>query len=225
VNAKLRELIDELRSVFGARGTLADAAVPPIAFLVLNAILGFAAALVGALLAVLILGSLRIRRHQSLRHLYGGVGAVILAGLSVRLLDGTGAVLLPGLVSGGLTLLACCVSVVVRRPLVALTSHLIRRWPLQWYWHPKVRPAYGEVTLAWALFYAAKLAVQVVAARSAQDGGLATVYVLTGWPATIALLVASYLYGLWRLGNLQGPSVAEFEAGAEPPWEGQKRGF
>lgn len=35
----------------------------------------------------------------------------------------------------------------------------------------------------------------------------------------------SYLYGLWRLGRLEVPSVAEFESGAGPPWMGQRRGF
>jgi len=54
---------------------------------------------------------------------------------------------------------------------------------------------------------------------------LALVQVLTGWPATIALLVASYLYGTWRLRTLKGPSVDEFKAGAAPPWSGQRRGF
>jgi hypothetical protein len=28
-----------------------------------------------------------------------------------------------------------------------------------------------------------------------------------GWPATIVLLVVSYLYGTWRLRNLSGPST------------------
>ena len=54
---------------------------------------------------------------------------------------------------------------------------------------------------------------------------LGTILVFLGWPYTILLLVASYLYGLWRLGHLQGPSVDEFKAGAAPPWEGQKHGF
>ena len=48
---------------------------------------------------------------------------------------------------------------------------------------------------------------------------------LTGWPATIILLIVSYLYGTWRLRNLGGPSVEEFKSGVEPPWEGQQRGF
>ena len=223
--AKLRELLEELRSVLGGRGPVFDAALPPIVLLALNGFVDLPYALGGALLMAVLLALGRLRQQASLRYVLGGVGAVVLIGLSAVLLDRSEAVLLPGLVSGALTAIACGVSVAARRPLVALTSHLIRRWPLAWYWHPRVRPAYGEVTLAWALFYAAKLALQLVVARRAQAGALATIYVLTGWPATIALLVASYLYGLWRLGCLQGPSVAEFESGAEPPWEGQKRGF
>jgi len=56
-------------------------------------------------------------------------------------------------------------------------------------------------------------------------GLLAAVNLVTGWPATILLLVISYVYGTWRLRHLEGPNVEEFRAGAEPPWAGQRRGF
>ena len=49
--------------------------------------------------------------------------------------------------------------------------------------------------------------------------------ILLGWPYTILILVLSYLYGIWRLGTLKGPSVDEFITGDGPPWKGQKRGF
>jgi hypothetical protein len=148
-----------------------------------------------------------------------------LAILAVRVLDSEEAYFLPQVITGILVAVSCGVSVVVRRPLVAWTSHIIRRWPLEWYWHPKVRPAYSEVTIAWAVFYTAKLAIQIPLFQEAQAGTLAAINLVTGWPATIVLLASSYIYGLWRLGHLQGPSVAEFEAGAEPPWSGQRRGF
>jgi hypothetical protein len=115
--------------------------------------------------------------------------------------------------------------VIVKRPLVALTSHLARGWPLKWYWHPRVRPAYGEVTLVWAVFFALRLAVQWFLFQEAEAAIFGLLSVLMGWPATIVLLVVSYLYGTWRLRNLGGPSVEEFEKGSEPPWEGQQRGF
>ena len=38
-------------------------------------------------------------------------------------------------------------------------------------------------------------------------------------------LIFSYIYGSWRLKNLGGPSVEEFNENKLPPWEGQIRGF
>jgi hypothetical protein len=72
---------------------------------------------------------------------------------------------------------------------------------------------YGPLGLQWSLF------------QEQAAGFLGIIQVVTGWPATIALLVVSYLYGTWRLRYLKGPSVEEFKAGAEPPWTGQRRGF
>jgi hypothetical protein len=109
--------------------------------------------------------------------------------------------------------------------MVAWTSYLARRWPLDWYWHEKVRPAYTEVTLAWILFFALRLLWQVMLFQGQNVNQLAFVNALTGWPATAILLIVSYLYGTWRLARLGGPSVEEFQNGAPAPWQGQRRGF
>jgi hypothetical protein len=113
----------------------------------------------------------------------------------------------------------------VGRPIVAFTSFVARRWPLDWYWHPKVRPAYSEVTWMWVVFFGLRLLLQVNLFQQEAASLLGIVQFLTGWPATIILLIISYLYGTWRLRNLGGPSVEEFKSGTEPPWEGQQRGF
>jgi len=54
---------------------------------------------------------------------------------------------------------------------------------------------------------------------------LAWVRVVVGWPALIALLIASYVLGRRWLVALQGPSIEEFRTETEPPWKGQARGF
>jgi hypothetical protein len=108
---------------------------------------------------------------------------------------------------------------------VAWTSYIARRWPLDWYWHPQVRPAYSEVTWLWVAFFGLRLLLAFSLFQREATGALAVVQLVTGWPATIILLIISYLYGTWRLRNLGGPSVEEFKASAEPPWEGQRRGF
>jgi hypothetical protein len=117
------------------------------------------------------------------------------------------------------------VTVIIKRPLVAWTSFLARRWPLPWYWHDQVRPAYSEVTFVWGLFFGLRLLFQYQLFQQEATQALGLTQLITGWPATLVLLMVSYLYGIWRLQNLSGPSVEEFKIGSPPPWEGQKRGF
>jgi len=222
---KVRELVEEFRTVFAGRSNLIDSIVPPVIFLIVNALLGFQVAMWGSLAIALLITVVRLGRRQSLRYALGGVGGVILAIVITQLLGRAEGYFLPGMVTGGLTVIGCLVSVIAGRPLVAWTSYIARRWPLDWYWHPKVRPAYNEVTLAWAVFFALRLGLQWSLFQGQAAGLLAVIQVVTGWPATIALLVVSYLYGTWRLRHLRGPSVEEFKAGAEPPWTGQRRGF
>lgn len=222
---KTRELLEELRLVLSGRGGVIDAVLPPVVFLLLNAILGFDIAMWGALILAVLLGVLRLARRQSLVYAFGGVVGVLFAILVSRLLNRAEGFFLPNILLGGATVLLCLVSVLVGRPLVAWTSYLARRWPLDWYWHARVRPAYSEVTLAWAFYFAFRLFIQLGFFQQGAADALAWVNLLTSWPATLALLIASYLYGSWRLGQLEGPSVEEYRQGAQPPWQGQRRGF
>jgi len=222
---KVRELVEEFRLVFTGRSNLIDSVVPPVIFLIVNALLSFEVAMWGSLAVALLITVFRLSRRQPLRYALGGIGGVVLAILIAQLLGRAEGYFLPGIITGGLTVIGCLASVIAGWPLVAWTSYIARRWPLDWYWHPKVRPAYNEVTLAWAVFFAIRLGLQWSLFQGQAAGLLGVIQVVTGWPATIALLVISYLYGTWRLRHLKGPSVEEFRAGAEPPWTGQRRGF
>ena len=221
---KARELLEEFRSVMGKVGLL-DTILPPILFLLLNGLAGFTAAMIGALGLSFVIAILRLRRGQSLVYALAGLGSVGLAIALALLLGRSEGFFLPGIVNGGLTVALALVSLLIRKPMVAWTSYLARRWPLDWYWHDQVRPAYSEVTAAWLIYFAAKLFWQVTLFQNNNVDELAFVNALTGWPATIALLVFSYLYGTWRLARLGGPSVEEFRNGAPAPWSGQRRGF
>ena len=167
---------------------------------------------------------LRLARRQSLLYSLGGLAAVALATLLVWLSGRAASYFLPGIVNGGLSLLIALVSVLVKRPLMAWTSHIARRWPLRWYWHPRVRPAYSETTWLWILYFAARLYLQTTLLQAGSTGTLALVQLLTSWPATIVLLMLTYLYGTWRLRHLGGPGVQELREGTPPPWQGQRRG-
>jgi hypothetical protein len=222
---KWREMLDELRTVFTGRNSFLDAVLPPITFLVINGLAGFQAAMWSALILSMVIAIVRIVRKQSLVYALAGVGSVAVAIGIAWFLGRSEGFFLPGMVSGSMTLLLTIVSLLICRPMVAWTSYLARRWPLEWYWHAQVRPAYSEVTLAWTLFFALRLWWQVTLFQEQNSSQLALVNTLAGWPATILLLVFSYMYGTWRLAQLRGPSVDEFRNSTPAPWQGQRRGF
>ena len=222
--SKARELLDEFRTVAGNVGLL-DTIIPPVLFLALNEWMSFQAAMVGSLGLAVLIAVLRLSRKQSLFYALAGMSSVGLAIALAYLLGRSEGYFLPDIVNSGLVIGLSVVSLTIHKPMVAWTSFLARRWPLDWYWHELVRPAYTEVTLAWIIFFALRLFWQVTLFRGNNIGQLALVNTLSGWPATIILLVASYLYGTWRLANLGGPSVEEFRNHVPPPWQSQRRGF
>ncbi len=221
---KARELLEEFRAVVGNVGLL-DTVVPPVLFLALNGWVGFNSAMIGSLGLSAVIAVVRLRRKQSLLYTLAGTASVALAIVLAYLLGRAQGYFLPDIVNNGLVVGLSLVSLVIRKPMVAWTSFLARRWPLDWYWHDRVRPAYTEVTWAWTLFFALRLFWQVILFRGQNVGQLALFNTLTGWPATIVLLIVSYLYGTWRLARLGGPSVEECRNNAPPPWQSQRRGF
>lgn len=223
---KIRELQAELKTVFAGRGAkVLDVIVPMLVFLVTNPILGLSASLGAAIGSGILIFLFRIFRQENIYYALGGLGAVLLAA-GFALLSGSGVgFFIPGMVSGGLTVLLCLLSVLFKRPLAALSSHLTRSWPLDWYWHPLIRPAYAEVTLIWALGFGIRLVLELIFFLQGAVNALGLIRTVMGWPYTILILLLSYLYGLWRLGILAGPSVDEFKSGSKPPWKSQSKGF
>lgn len=219
------EILEELRTVLTGRNSWLDSLIPPTIFIILNNWRGLIFGVVGAVVSVGLIALIRLLRRQPLRYALAGLVGVLAAGAFAQFLGRAEGYFLPGILTGLLTAFLCLISVLVKRPLVAWTSHLTRRWPLGWYWHPRVRPAYSEVTLAWMIFFLARVLSQYYLFQQGAADALGVVQVLTGWPALIVLLVISYLFGLWRLRSLNGPSVEEYVNQKEPPWQGQNRGF
>jgi UPF0716 family protein affecting phage T7 exclusion len=81
------------------------------------------------------------------------------------------------------------------------------------------------VTWLWAGFFLVRVILQLNLFQAQAVEQLAGLNLLLGWPATLLLLVFSYLYGTWRLRQLKGPSVTDYQQNVAPPWQGQQRGF
>ena len=224
--SRFKELQEELKSVFSGRGArFLDSFIPLLIFLVANLLFGVNMLYGDLWQQQVCLLSFELLKKESLVYALGGLGGVLLAAVFVKLSGSDAGFFLPGLISGGITVVVCTVSVVINRPLVAWTSFIARRWPLDWYWHPKILPAYNEVTIIWAVAFSIRLALEFWLFQQEAVNALGVTKIILGWPFILILLITTYLYGLWRLDRLEGPSVEEFKTGKEPPWEGQKRGF
>ena len=200
------------RDLLTDRRMLMDTVVPPIVFVGLNGWFGLRAAAIGSLALSAVLVAVRLRRRQRLLYAFSGLGGVAL-GVGIALWSGKAErFFLPGIITNAVMAVVCVVSILVRRPLIALSGAAIYRWPLDWYWHDRVRPAYSEITWAWAALYAAKAALQGVLIARGELGWLTVARILTGWPAFAALLVATYAYVSWRLNRLGAPTVEEWRA-------------
>ncbi len=223
---KLAELKEELVSVFSGRGAkLLDTILPALIFLVLNPLFGTLPGLAVSVGAAVLIFAVRLIRRDNQYYALGGLAAAALAGVFALISDSAAGFFLPSLITSGLTVILLAGSVLIKRPLAAITSHLTRGWPLAWYWQDRVLPAYSEVTLFWVVSFGARLGLEYWLYVRDAVNSLALVQTILSWPYTILVLIVSYLYGLRRLQKLGGPSVEEFKRGSEPPWQGQQRGF
>lgn len=178
-----------------------------------------------AIALALLLAIIRLARKQPLLYAMGGLVGVMFASAIAYFSNNAANYYLPKIMSSAMFVLAALVSLIMGKPMAALTSHLTRGWDLEWYWRKDVKPAYQEVTIIWLLFFLMRLALQVILFRRGDVAELAWTNTLLGLPFTLAGLILSYLYGIWRLRNLKGPSVEEHREGKQQPWEGQTRGF
>lgn len=218
-----KEIMEELHSIFLHKTF--DALLPPLIYGVSNAIWGLQTAVILAVATALINFSRRIIREENWKYSLAGLIGVIFASSLAYLSNNASNYFIPALTSSSLFLLASVITLLLGKPLAAWASHLSRGWPLDWFWRDDVKPAYREVTILWAFYFAFRLSIQLRIFFSEAVLNLAWVNIILGWPAIIVVLSISYIYGIWRLNNLGGPGVDEFKEGKAPPWDGQKKGF
>lgn len=156
----------------------------------------------------------RFARGGTLLYALGGLAGALLA-VGTALWSGSASGYFgPGLVLNGLYAVGVVVSILVRRPFIALSGALLYGWPLAWYLHPKVRPAYSEVSWPWAALFGVRAWVRYRILAGEELGLSDTALVLlTGWPMFALLLLGTYAYVNWRLRTLGAPDVETFTHG------------
>ncbi len=220
---KRKEIVEEIHSVIS--GKTLDALLPPLIFVLINSVSGLDLAVMVSLGLAVALAALRLVRKQTWKYALAGLAGVSLASGLTYLTRNPAHYFIGPVLSSALLLFLALASLLMGKPMAAWASHLSRGWPLAWYWRKDIKPAYREVTLFWAVFILARLLIQFSLLQLGDVTRIAWVNVLLGWPVTLFVLVISYIYGIWRLNQLSGPGVEEYQEGKKPPWKGQTRGF
>lgn len=223
MSVKGSEIIEELKTVLSSKTI--DAILPPLFFVIINRVVSLNAAAVTAISVAVIIGVIRLVKKQPWKYALGGLFLVSLASGLSFITKSAASYFIPAIISSSVLIILALGSLIIGKPLAAWASHLTRGWPLEWFWRKDVKPAYREVTWFWTAFLFMRLFVQITLYRIGETTNLTWANILLGWPFTITILIFSYIYGIWRLRNLGGPGVHEYQEDKEPPWEGQKRGF
>lgn len=218
-----QEILEELRSTLSGRTF--DALLPPILFALINAFFDLTIATLGAFLIAAFLGIFRFFKKQNWYYALGGFLAVSFAAGFAYFTGSAANYFLGSLISSAFMFLVAFVSLVIGKPLAAWLSHLTRGWPLSWFWRKDVKPAYREVTWIWTILLLFRFFVRFFFFQRGSAVELAWINTISGWPMIVPVLTLSYIYGIWRLKNLKGPGVEEYQQGEKPPWKGQTRGF
>ena len=220
---KGKEILEELTSVLS--GKTLDAILPPLIFVIVNSIYGLTTAIMVALVISASFGVYRLIRKQSGLYALGGSLGILIAGGFAYLANNASNYFLPGIVTNAFVLILTVVTLIIDKPFAAYASHLTRGWTLDWFWRKDIKPAYREVTYMWSLFFLIRTIIQVTLFLSDNVDALVWANTIMGLPVTVAVLVLSYVYGIWRLRNLKGPGIDEYLENKTAPFRGQTRGF
>jgi hypothetical protein len=220
---KIAEILNQLKLVI--KGKTIDALLPAISFALAS---NFMDIIKASVLAIVISIGLLIRRillKNSIKYSFWGLVIVLVAAAFALISGKAENYYLPSVISNFSIFIISIISIIIKKPLAAISSHLTRGWIFKWYERDDVYPAYKEVTVIWSIFFLIRFLIQL---RFYLIGDIVQIGILNlmlSLPFTIIVLVISYIYGIWRLNNLSGPSVEEYEKNIDPPWEGQKLGF
>lgn len=217
------EIKEEVKDLIPNNEGVFDAVIAPIFFVALANFVDLNIAIfsTGGLLVIFLI--YRKLRKQDIRFVFYGLLGSAFALFLARLQGSASGFFLPGIVRDGAIALMGLISIIIGRPFTIYSSKTFRKWPKDWYFHPKVKPAYTKVAFIWAIYLGIKSGLQIYFFENPEI--LVAIKLATSNQSTLVLLVLSYIVGQRSLKNLSGPSVDEFINNSPEPWTSQQKGF
>lgn len=219
----VKEIYEELIAVL--KGKTLDTLIPPILFVITLDLFSLNIALIASISLSSLLFLFRLYKKEEKKYAALGLIAVSIAALFSYLNQNPISYFIPDILGSAALLVLASVSLIIKKPMAAYASHLTRGWELNWFWRDDIRKAYSEVTFLWLIYFLFRTVLELTLFLQDDVSQFVWINTVLGIPLLIFILTISYIYGMWRLRTLKGPSVEEYLSNKEAPYDGQKRGF
>jgi hypothetical protein len=221
--SRFLEIREEVKDLLPNNEGVFDAVIAPVFFVVLANFVDLNTAILSTGVLLIVFLIYRRLRKQDLKFVfYGFIGSAI-ALLLARLQGSASGFFIPGIIRDATIAVIGLISITISRPFTIYSSKAFRNWPKEWYFHPRVRPAYTKVAIIWTIYLSLKAGLQIYFFNNPEI--LVVIKLATSNQSTLILLVISYIVGQRSLQNLNGPSVDEFLNNEPEPWISQQKGF
>ncbi len=189
---------EQLLASIGGWSGMVVTAVPPVVFVLVNALAGLKPAIGAALGAGVLLAVYRLARRQPVQQALTGIAGVAVAALIAGWTGQARGYFLLGIGSSFAYAGVFAVSLLARRPLVGLLWEYVDPTPglpegRRWWRVPPLRRGYDFATAAATAVFVARAVVQLALFREDATGWLAFAKIAMGYPLTIAAVGLAFL--------------------------------
>ena len=186
------EIKSEVLGLNESQNNVFDSILAPVFFVLLNRFFDLNIAIIGTGFLVVLTIIYRVLRKDDLKFAFIGVVGTIVALLIARFQGSASGFFLPGIIRDISIALIGFVSILIRRPFTIYSSQYFRKWPMEWYLLPSVKPAYNQVAILWVAFLSLKGGLQVLFFNNPEI--LAIIKLSTSNQTTLILLIVSYFF-------------------------------
>ena len=156
------EIKSEVLGLNESQNNVFDSVLAPVFFVLLNRFFDLNIAIIGTGFLVVLTIIYRVLRKDDLKFAFIGVVGTIVALLIARFQGSASGFFLPGIIRDLSIALIGFISILIRRPFTIYSSQYFRKWPMEWYLLPSVKPAYNQVAILWVAFLSLKGGLQIL---------------------------------------------------------------
>ena len=192
IKKQFSEIKSEVLGLNESQNNVFDSVLAPVFFVLLNRFFDLNIAIIGTGFLVVLTIIYRVLRKDDLKFAFIGVVGTIVALLIARFQGSASGFFLPGIIRDLSIALIGFISILIRRPFTIYSSQYFRKWPMEWYLLPSVKPAYNQVAILWVAFLSLKGGLQILFFNNPEI--LAIIKLSTSNQTTLILLIISYFW-------------------------------